>query len=59
MEIMEPNNLLQLAILAVALVVVWVLLRFMFKLTVTLFRIGCAIIAIIMVIAFAATLLGS
>jgi hypothetical protein len=51
----EFNSLFQLAALAVMLVIGWMLLRFVFKLTATLFRIGCAIIALIMLVAFVAT----
>jgi hypothetical protein len=51
----EFNSLFQLAALAVMLVLGWTLLRFVFKLTATLFRIGCAVIALIMLVAFVAT----
>jgi hypothetical protein len=52
----EFGNLFQLAAMAVLLVLGWTLLRFIFKLTATLFRIGCAIIALIMLVAFVATI---
>jgi hypothetical protein len=55
LSVVEFNSLFQLAALAVMLVLGWTLLRFVFKLTATLFRIGCAIIALIMLVAFVAT----
>jgi hypothetical protein len=55
LSVVEFNSLFQLAALAVMLVLGWTLLRFAFKLTATLFRIGCAIIALIMLVAFVAT----
>jgi uncharacterized membrane protein len=53
----EWGSVLQLVVLAVMLIAAWTGLRIIFKLTATLFRIGCALIAVVMALAFVATLL--
>jgi hypothetical protein len=55
----ELTGLVPLAILAVILVVGWTLLRVVLKLTATLFRVGCIIIALIVLGAFALMMLGA
>ncbi|MFZ0545880.1 MAG: hypothetical protein WAM60_10610 [Candidatus Promineifilaceae bacterium] len=51
-------DLLPIAIIAVVLVVAWVLFRVAFKLTTTLFRIGCFIIVLLVLGGIALTFLG-
>ncbi len=55
----DIDALWQLAVVALMLVAGWVTLRLLFKLTVTLFRIGCIVIGLIVGIAFLATLFAS
>lgn len=43
------GDLIPIAVIGVILVVGWVLMRVAFKLTATLFRIGCAVIVLIVV----------
>lgn len=45
----DLGNLIPIAIIAVVLVVGWVLLKVAFKITSTLFRIGCIVIFLIAV----------
>lgn len=51
-------DLIPIAVIAVILVVGWVLLRVAFKLTATLFRIGCFIILLIVLGGLALVYLG-
>jgi len=53
----EWSSVLQLAVLAVMLIAAWTVLRIIFKVTATFFRIGCTLIAVVMALAFVATLL--
>jgi hypothetical protein len=52
------GDLLPIAILAVVLAIGWVLIRVAFKLTTTLFRVGCFIIVLIVIGGLAVTFLG-
>lgn len=51
------GDLIPVAVVAVILVVLWVMARVAFKLTATLFRIGCFIIALIILGGLALTFL--
>lgn len=51
------GSVLQLVVLAVMLIAAWTGLRFIFRLTANLFRIGCTLIAVVIALAFVATLL--
>lgn len=57
MENIAIGDLLPMAIVAVVLVVGWVLVRVAFKLTATLFRVGCFIIVLIVLGGLALTFL--
>ena len=52
------GDLIPIAVIAVILVVGWVLVRVAFKLTATLFRIGCFIILLLVLGGLALTFLG-
>ena len=54
----DLSNLIPIAVIAVILVVGWVLVRVAFKLTATLFRIGCFIILLLVLGGLALTFLG-
>jgi uncharacterized membrane protein len=51
------TDLLYVAALAVMVIAAWTALRIMFKLTVTLFRIGCFLIALVIGVALLAIIL--
>jgi hypothetical protein len=58
METIDWVGLVPLIVLAVILVVGWVLIRIAFKLTATLFRIGCFVIVLIVAGVFVLGVLG-
>jgi hypothetical protein len=58
MEVIDWVSLVPLIVLAVILVVGWVLIRIAFKLTATLFRIGCFVIVLIVAGVFVLGVLG-
>jgi hypothetical protein len=51
------STLAAIIIIAVVVVIAWILLKFVFRLTMSIFRIGCAIIALLAIGAFVVWLL--